>query len=84
MQAFSADYVANLLEQRAQFMPEPGALHLTRSMDLLELDIPEPDLSLYQQTPPVKHSVLDVTQKPMQPIDSDNQYPKQTSTTTDL
>jgi transposase len=46
--AYSSEYIANLLEQRARQLPEPGALHLTRSEDLLELDLPEPDLSLYQ------------------------------------
>jgi hypothetical protein len=46
-QAFSCEYIANLLEQRQRFLPEPGALHLTRRQDLLELDMPEPDLSRY-------------------------------------
>ena len=46
-QAFSCEYIANLLEQRAKPLPEPGALHLTRASDLLELDLPEPDLSVY-------------------------------------
>jgi len=46
--AFSCEYVANLLEQRARHRPAPGALHLTRSQDQLEIDVPEPDLSIYQ------------------------------------
>lgn len=46
-QAFSSEYIANILEQRARVMPQPGALHLTRRQDLLELDIPEPNLSIY-------------------------------------
>jgi len=46
-QAFSCEYIANLLEQRQRLLPEPGALHLTRRADLLELDLPEPDLGLY-------------------------------------
>jgi hypothetical protein len=46
-QAFSCEYIANLLEQRARPATEPGALHLTRQQDLLELDLPAPDLSLY-------------------------------------
>jgi len=46
-QAFSCEYVANLLEQRRRLLPEPGALHLTRRQDLLELELPQPDLSLY-------------------------------------
>jgi len=47
--AFSSEYIANILEARARLLPEPGALHLTRSQDLLELDIAEPDLSLYDK-----------------------------------
>jgi hypothetical protein len=46
-QAFSCEYIANVLESRARLRPEPGALHLTRRQDLLELDLPEPDLSAY-------------------------------------
>ena len=44
---FSAEYIANLLEQRHRQLPEPGALHLTRQADLLDLDLPAPDLSIY-------------------------------------
>jgi hypothetical protein len=46
-QAFSCEYIANLLEQRARPTVAPGALHLTRQQDLLDLDLPAPDLSLY-------------------------------------
>ncbi len=47
-QAFSCEYIANLLESRQRLLPEPGALHLTRRQDLLELEMPEPDLSAYE------------------------------------
>jgi hypothetical protein len=47
-QAFSCEYIANLLQQRERPTVQPGALHLTRQQDLLELDLPAPDLSLYQ------------------------------------
>jgi len=47
--AYSAEYVANLLEQRSRRLPEPGALHVTRGSDLLELDMPETDLSIYEE-----------------------------------
>ncbi|MEM7391226.1 MAG: IS21 family transposase [Verrucomicrobiota bacterium] len=50
--AFSAEYLANILEQRARELPEPGALHLTRREDLLELELPEPDLSIYDSDNP--------------------------------
>lgn len=45
--AYSCEYIANILEMRARETPEPGALHLTRRQDLLDIEIPAPDLSLY-------------------------------------
>ncbi len=56
-QAYSCEYIANILEQRRRQLPEPGALHLTRPSDLLDLELPEPDLSIYDapvqpQNPP--------------------------------
>lgn len=52
-EAYSSEYIANILEQRLRTLPEAGALHLTRREDLLELDLPEPDLSIYEtQDPP--------------------------------
>jgi len=48
--AFAADYIANLLEQRAHFTPEASPLHLTRREDLLDLHLQPPDLSLYQDS----------------------------------
>lgn len=47
-QAFSCEYIANLLESRARQLPEPSALHLTRRQDLLELEVPEPNISVYE------------------------------------
>lgn len=49
MGAYSAEYITNLLEQRARMRPEPGALHVTRGADLLELDIEPSDLSIYEK-----------------------------------
>ena len=48
--AFSSEYIANILEQRARITPERGALLLTRREDLLDLSIEKPDLSVYQTT----------------------------------
>jgi hypothetical protein len=48
-QAFSCEYIANLCEQRTRNLPEPGALHLTRRSDLLDLEVQQPDLSIYQK-----------------------------------
>jgi transposase len=50
--AFAADYIANLLEQRARFTPQESPLYLTRREDLLEIRLQPPDLSLYQETLP--------------------------------
>jgi transposase len=49
-QAFSCEYIANLLEQRARKLPQPGALHLTRRQDLLELSVEKPDIQLYNKS----------------------------------
>ena len=49
-QAFSCEYIANLLESRQRLLPESGALQLTRHEDLLDLEMPEPDLSIYEPT----------------------------------
>jgi transposase len=51
-QAFSCEYIVNLLEQRSRRLPEPGALHLTRREDLLDLSVPSPDLSIYPKEKP--------------------------------
>ena len=48
-QAFSCEYVANILEQRVRQLPQAGALHLTRRQDLLDLDLPPADLSIYDR-----------------------------------
>ena len=50
-EAFSSEYIANLVEQRVRFTPEASALHLTRREDLLEIRLEPPDLSLYHATP---------------------------------
>ena len=49
LQAFSAEYIANILDARRRLAPEPAALLLTRRSDLLELELPEPDLSIYDR-----------------------------------
>ena len=50
--AFAADYIANLLEQRARFTPQASPFYLTRREDLLDLPLQPPDLSLSQETRP--------------------------------
>ena len=50
-QAFSCEYIANVCESRQRALPEPGALQLTRRQDLLELEMPAPDLSAYDPKP---------------------------------
>ncbi|MEN8133303.1 MAG: IS21 family transposase [Pseudomonadota bacterium] len=46
---FRAEYLANILEQRMRKLPEPGALHLTRRQDLLDLELTEPSLAVYDR-----------------------------------
>ena len=51
-EAFSCEYITNLLEQRARFQQEPTALHLTRRQDLLDITLEHPDLSVYAERSP--------------------------------
>jgi transposase len=46
-EAFSSEYIANILEQRQRPTVEPGPLHLTRRADLLEVELGPVDLSAY-------------------------------------
>jgi transposase len=46
-QAFSSEYIANILEQQQRRLPEPGPLQLLRKQDQLDLELPAPDLSIY-------------------------------------
>jgi hypothetical protein len=53
-EAFGCEYIANILLQREQTPLQPSALHLTHRQDLLDLEVPAPDLDIYErsQTPP--------------------------------
>jgi transposase len=46
-QAFSSEYIENILQQRERHTPRPGPLHLTRRADLLDLELPFADLTPY-------------------------------------
>ena len=46
--AYSAEYITNILAQQERPPVEPGALHLLRRQDLLDLELPQPDLSIYE------------------------------------
>ncbi len=48
-EAFSCEYIANLLEQRARTVAPASALMLTRRHDLLELTVEKPDLTIYNR-----------------------------------
>ena len=56
LQAFSAEYIANILAARRPIGVEPMALQLTRRADLLELTLPEPDLSIYDRQQGTHHA----------------------------
>jgi len=47
--AFASDYIANILEQRERRLPAPGPLTLLRKQDQLDMELPDPDLSVYEQ-----------------------------------
>lgn len=59
LEAFSAEYIAHMLAARRRVGDEPGALQLTRGADLLDLELPEPDLSIYD-----RHAGADDDKKP--------------------
>jgi len=50
-EAYGCEYIANILEQRERPEVSPGALHLTRRQDLLELELPPADLTPYEPKP---------------------------------
>src|SRR5215475_10109826 len=50
-EAFSSEYIANLVEQRTRFTPEVSVLHLIRRGDLLDVSFVPPDLSIYHAHP---------------------------------
>src|SRR5206468_1415994 len=45
-EAFSSEYIANLVEQRARCTPEASACHRTRRDELLEGRLAQPDLRI--------------------------------------
>jgi transposase len=47
-EAYGCEYIANILEQRERPATPPGALHLTRRQDLLDLELPPADLTPYE------------------------------------
>ena len=49
LQAFSAEYIAHILSARRRIGEAPAALQLTRRVDLLDMELPEPDLSIYDR-----------------------------------
>lgn len=48
-EAFSSEYITNLLEQRSRSLPQPQALQLTRREDLLNIKLDQPDLTIYER-----------------------------------
>jgi transposase len=50
IQAFSSEYILNLLQQRQRILPDLQTLVLTCSQDMLDIHIPEPDMSIYDKT----------------------------------
>jgi transposase len=50
-EAYGCEYIANLLEQSQRPAATPSPLHLTRRQDLLDLELPPADLTLYDLKP---------------------------------
>ena len=48
-QAFSAEYILNILQQRDRQQPPPGPLHLPHRQELLDLELPAADCSVYDR-----------------------------------
>jgi transposase len=48
-EAFSSEYIINLIEQRQNPLPEPSPLHLTRKTDVLDIQLKPADLSPYSE-----------------------------------
>ncbi len=46
-EAFSSEYITHLIDARSRQLPEPSPLQLMRRQDLLELELPPADLSVY-------------------------------------
>ena len=47
LEAFSSEYIAHLINARTRQLPEPSPLVLMRRQDVLEIDLPDADLSAY-------------------------------------
>jgi hypothetical protein len=47
VEVFSSDAVLNLIEMRHRPLSAPGAVHLSRKTDCLDIEIPEVDLDIY-------------------------------------
>lgn len=47
LEAFSSEYIANLLEQRGRFCAPASPLHLIRNSDCLDIELEQPDLNFY-------------------------------------
>jgi len=46
-EAYSSDYILNILDMRSRVIPQVSALHVTRKSDCLNIDFAEPDLNIY-------------------------------------
>lgn len=57
--AYSSEYITNILDQRGRPKETAGPLHLTRPSDLLELESPAADLSIYDQQNPAREETND-------------------------
>ncbi len=47
LNAYSCDYITNIVEQRKRFTPKAAPLHLLRRSDMLDIELEQPDIALY-------------------------------------
>lgn len=52
-EAFSSDYIEHLIQARTRALPEASPLVLMRRQDVLDIDLPPADLSVYERTAPM-------------------------------
>lgn len=48
LNVFSSEYISNILETRSRQIDPPGALHLTRSEDYLDIELELPNCGIYE------------------------------------
>lgn len=70
-EAFSSEYIEHLIQARTRQLPEPSPLVLMRRQDVLEIDLPEADLSAYGNDDSLQADSTDTQSTPENNHESD-------------